>query len=97
MGIWIDDLCWCPSQCYAFDGRPDGTFVCLYLRWRNCDPWKGYVIRGLASDELAYCHLGEWSEDLFAAHGLWFGDGELEEAKRALLCLYKTGEPPEQG
>jgi hypothetical protein len=95
MTIWTDDLSWCPSQCYTFDKQPDGTFNCLYLRWRHNDPWTGQIIRGLKTDNPKEAYQGEFSADLFKEHGLFFIDEQIAEAKAALLHLYKTGDTPD--
>ncbi len=42
---WIEDLLWCPSQCYRRI-RCDGRVYTLYLRWRHEDPWEFRVAEG---------------------------------------------------
>lgn len=79
---WHDQLFGCPSECFAYR-RVDGVWYALYLRWRECDPWHGYVV--------ADCRLRaelpsrEWSENLLA--GTFFRHGQHEQAKRALVRL----------
>lgn len=94
MTIWTDEMIWFPSQCYAFDEQPDGTFVGLCLRWRWEDPWQAHIITGLETDDRMLVHTGEWSPGLFRVHDLHFADDQVNAAKRALLRLHKTGEPP---
>lgn len=43
---WVDDLIWCPSQCYYPLTRGDGSAATLYLRWRHDDPWTAAIIGG---------------------------------------------------
>ena len=40
---WIDDLIWCPSQCYKHIEYKGKQFV-IYLRWRHSDPWSAEII-----------------------------------------------------
>ncbi len=42
---WIENLLWCPSQCYR---RIEccGKLYTLYLRWRWEDPWQFEVAEG---------------------------------------------------
>ena len=95
MPIWTDSLIWCPSQCYAFDEQPDGTFTCLYLRWRWEDPWQACIIKGVpTNDPRASWPVLDFGPDVFENHGLFFYDFQLALAKSALLYLYKTGEAP---
>ncbi|HDD25974.1 MAG TPA: hypothetical protein ENF75_02670 [Acidilobales archaeon] len=42
---WIEDLIWCPSQCYRRI-RCDGKIYTLYLRWRWEDPWEFRIAEG---------------------------------------------------
>lgn len=51
---WNDSLIWCPSQCEKYFSYKNRDYV-IYLRWRNSDPWTGYVIDVDKSD-------GEWKE-----------------------------------
>lgn len=79
---WHDQLFGCPSECSAFR-RVDGVWYTLYLRWRECDPWHGYVV--------ANCRLRadlphrEWSENLLA--GTFYRHSQVEQAKVALIRL----------
>ena len=43
-GEWVDDLIWCPSQCYLHFSIKGQCYV-LYLRWRHADPWSASVIK----------------------------------------------------
>ncbi len=42
---WIEDLLWCPSQCYRRT-KCDGKTYTPYLRWRWEDPWEFLVAEG---------------------------------------------------
>ena len=42
--IWIEDLIWCPSQCYYYFQDSDGSRYCIYLRWRYSDPWTAELV-----------------------------------------------------
>ena len=44
LNTWIDDLIWCPSQCYYSFYSKDGELLCLYLRWRHADPWTAELV-----------------------------------------------------
>jgi hypothetical protein len=39
---WLDDLIWCPSQCYLKIIHNNRWFI-IYLRWRHSDPWRAYL------------------------------------------------------
>lgn len=44
--IWIENLIWCPSQCYYYFINPeDNQRHCIYLRWRYRDPWTSELVR----------------------------------------------------
>lgn len=43
LGVWIEDLIWCPSQCYYYF-KIDNQDYCIYLRWRYRDPWTAELI-----------------------------------------------------
>lgn len=79
---WHDQLFGCPSECSAFR-QVDGVWYALYLRWREADPWHGFVV--------ADCRLRvdlaqrAWSEDLLA--GTFYRHGQVDDAKRALVRL----------
>lgn len=79
---WNDHLVGCPSECTAFR-RVNGVWYAFYLRWRECDPWAGYVV--------ANCRLRvhlpnrEWSENLLA--GTYYRHGQVADAKAALIRL----------
>ena len=79
---WHDQLFGCPSECSAFR-RVDGVWYAFYLRWRECDPWHGFVV---ANCRLR-CELAQrtWSEDLLA--GTFFRHGQVIQAKAALVRL----------
>lgn len=51
--VWIDDLIWCPSQCYYYF-KHNNSIYCIYLRWRHSDPWTAELLK--------------WSEDLIIQH-----------------------------
>ena len=40
---WLDELIWCPSQCFLNFRIKDNHYI-LYLRWRWDDPWRAEVI-----------------------------------------------------
>jgi hypothetical protein len=42
VGMWRDDLIWCPSQCYLRFTYRHRWFI-IYLRWRHSDPWRAYL------------------------------------------------------
>lgn len=45
INVWLEDLIWCPSQCYYYFTSPkDNKNYCLYLRWRWSDPWAFEII-----------------------------------------------------
>ena len=52
--IWIEDLIWCPSQCYYYFQNTDGQRYCIYLRWRYRDPWSASLVKCLNTWELDY-------------------------------------------
>ncbi len=41
---WVDDLIWCPSQCYYYFETMSGRRFCIYLRWRHSDPWTADLV-----------------------------------------------------
>jgi hypothetical protein len=79
---WHDQLFGCPSEASAFR-RLNGVWYTLYLHWRECDPWHGYLVSN--------CRLRadlpqrEWSENLLA--GTFYRHHQVEQAKLALVRL----------
>ncbi len=43
LGVWTEELIWCPSQCYYYFKEDDKEY-CIYLRWRYNDPWTAELI-----------------------------------------------------
>ena len=80
---WVDDLIWCPSQCYGLFKLNNQCFT-LYLRWRHEDPWQGHLIVG---DVLNSDDDRTWTEDLFCKYNKSFKDKELTKAKKCLINL----------
>ena len=56
--IWIEDLLWCPSQCYYYFQNIDGQRYCIYLRWRHRDPWTAELIK--CTDNWNLDYDSEW-------------------------------------
>lgn len=79
---WHDQLFGCPSECSAFR-QVGGVWYALYLHWRECDPWAGFLV--------ANCRLRvdmpqrQWSENLLA--GTFYRHGQVADAKAALVRL----------
>lgn len=44
LNTWYDSLIGCPSQCYYYFLH-QGDMYCIYLRWRNRDPWTAEIIK----------------------------------------------------
>lgn len=86
---WVDDLIWCPSQCYGHI-QYKGTDYILYLRWRWEDPWQGHIVKNAKDERLMHHDNTVWSEDIFEKRGLFFTDEELDKAKLALIEIFKA-------
>lgn len=72
---WIDDLIWCPSQCYLYFEFNNENYA-IYLRWRWDDPWTATLIKIDLGQEI---EDGEWTElDID-----FFKDTQLDEVKKA--------------
>ena len=81
---WIDELIWCPSQCYGLFKINEDIFT-LYLRWRHCDPWQGHLVYG----DLLENSTGKstWSGNLFIKYNKYFKDEDIIKAKKCLINL----------
>ena len=68
LGVWIEDLLWCPSQCYYYFKNGDQDY-CIYLRWRHYDPWTAELItRGTEKDKWEQIELDKtYNEDDYKA------------------------------
>lgn len=76
---WLDFDHICPSQSFLIVLK-DGTLFNLYLRWREFDPWEGYV---LVTEE----NLCRISEELFSISNFNFSYPEISGAKDKLIEL----------
>ena len=86
---WYCSLIWCPSQCYLHVLDQPGTHSILYLRWRWEDPWQAHIVRNAHDERSMHDDEAEWSGDVFEERGLYFTDEELEEARQALLDIWR--------
>jgi hypothetical protein len=86
---WFDDLIWCPSQCYG-QLHWQGIDYILYLRWRWHDPWQGHIVKNARDSRSMHQPEAVWSKDLFEERDLFFRDEELEQAKAALVEIFKA-------
>lgn len=64
LGYWIEDLIWCPSQCYYyyFLDPISSQGYCIYLRWRHSDPWTAELIKCTSDWEFIYDEPWEYIE-----------------------------------
>ena len=63
LGYWIEDLIWCPSQCYYYFLDPiSSQGYCIYLRWRHSDPWTAELIKCTSDWEFIYDEPWEYIE-----------------------------------
>ena len=80
---WMDDLIWCPSQCYLNIEFNKKYFV-IYLRWRHSDPWNTPLLIE-CKDE----NFHTWDEDDRAEYKLdsipRFNQDQLPELKKASI------------
>ena len=88
---WLDDLLWCPSQCYT-RRVVNGVSYILYLRWRYSDPWSARIIKNAETINDMHGDAATWRYDVFASNHLYFADSELDQAKAALLEIFETTE-----
>lgn len=64
---WIDDLIWCPSQCYLYIQFKEKNYV-IYLRWRHSDPWSAVIIECIKDWDMhngskwEYLDISEWKD-----------------------------------
>lgn len=87
--IWIEELIWCPSQCYYYFYDPVSSQVyCIYLRWRHSDPWTAELIRCTADGELIYSE--PW-EDINV--GRDYSDYEYRALEKKVLGVMKKRFP----
>lgn len=78
-GEWLDDLIWCPSQCYyAFDYK--GTEYTIYLRWRWDNPWTADLYKDFDKD----------LENVWELPIEFFRDDQLDEVKAHAMELTKV-------
>ena len=78
--VWIDDLIWCPSQCYYYFETKSNERYCIYLRWRHSNPWTA---------SLVYFNGDDWDWD----NTTWipltpkkdYKDNELDELKLDIM------------
>lgn len=78
---WIEELIWCPSQCYRRFRDEEGNIYTAYLRWRWCDPWQFEIALGDMVDGT----IEEWdfvTGDIFKQYQIYFRDDELKEAEK---------------
>ena len=89
---WIEDLIWCPSQCYRRI-EAGGKLYTLYLRWRWDNPWQFRVMDGDAVERKT--EFLPWTVDIFEKLGLWFADNDFkkaeEKAEELFLSLWAEG------
>lgn len=90
---WIDDLVWCPSQCYTDVRASDGTPYVLYLRWRWDDPWEAHFIRNTTRDRWGKesSSMEMWSRDVFEENRVCYGrEDDLSLIKEILLGFFEN-------
>jgi len=85
MSGWVEDLIMGPSQCYFFVVFKD-TRYCLYLRWRDRNPWKGYIIKDV--QWVGTITGGKMSDDLLKQRGLYFRQEEHKKAQSAMMLAW---------
>jgi len=88
---WLDELFWCPSQCY-YHIQHHGEDYILYLRWRRADPWQAYIIKNAANWNEMRGKEACWSEDVFLSNHIVLYNEELDLAKVKLLELFKQND-----
>lgn len=85
---WIEDLIWCPSQCYYyFIDKLTNTKYCIYLRWRHSDPWTAELIE--CEDNWGFSIEKEW-EYLDIKD---YKDSEYKKLEKEALKLIKSKFP----
>lgn len=78
---WMDDLNWCPSQCYYYFFDPtDGGRYCIYLRWRHRDPWSAELVP--CDSDWEFDYQEDW-EPIKTSRD--YKDYELEDLKEEVL------------
>ena len=83
---WIDELIWCPSQCYCkFLDNKENKIYCIYLRWRHSDPWTSELIPCLPDGSLTY---GDWK---YLKTKRDYCENEYEKLKKECLKVIKKG------
>lgn len=87
IGVWLDDLIWCPSQCYKRVQDRDGNDYVLYLRWRHGDPWQGHIIEG-AKNWDNWGH-GWLEQDYFEQLNMHFVADDVDGAKEAIEQIWR--------
>lgn len=88
MDKWYCSMIWCPSQCYMHVKDDDEISYILYLRWRWDNPWQAHIVKSAHNE--ASMDSAKWSTDLFRQENLFFTDEQTEEAKTALLSIWKS-------
>ena len=88
LGKWYCSFLGCPSQCYRAVRR-DNTAHILYLRWRWEDPWQGHIVKNAWNEASMSADEAEWSEDIFEEGNLYFEESQVEEAKEALISIWR--------
>ena len=85
---WLDELIWCPSQCYT-RRVVNGVSHILYLRWRWSDPWTASIIKNAESINGIHDDAAFWDSGIFSMRGLCFSDDELDQAREALVAIFE--------
>ena len=88
LGRWYCSFLGCPSQCYRVVRRDNIAHI-LYLRWRWEDPWQGHIIKNAWNEASMSADGAEWSADLLGGEGLYFEESQVEEAKEALISIWR--------
>lgn len=87
---WIEELIWCPSQCYYyFQNLKDNQNYCIYLRWRHRDPWTTELIK--CDDSWEFLHgEDDWE---YIETGKNYCDEEYRELEEDILKIMRNRFP----
>lgn len=88
LGVWHEDLIWCPSQCYYYFMDPEtGEYYCIYLRWRHSDPWTSELVPcDLVEDELQFNYDKPWE---YIETRRDYSDSELKKLEKDVIRVVK--------
>ncbi len=79
IGKWLDELDWCPSQCYLNIKYLDKKYV-IYLRWRNEDPWSATLYECSNKWDIRKCQINKFDLEIPA-----YKDSQLSLLKKFIV------------